>query len=87
MGQTTAGVGVNGGGNGTTSSSGTATSGAVNTGGGGGGDRTSVAGSGGSGVVIVRYLGGQVATGGTITSSGGYTVHTFTGVGTFTFTV
>jgi hypothetical protein len=40
------------------------------------------AGNGGSGVVIVRYLGGQIATGGTITSSGGYTYHTFTSSGT-----
>jgi hypothetical protein len=31
----------------------------------------------------VRYSGPQVATGGTITSSGGYTIHTFTGDGTF----
>jgi hypothetical protein len=34
--------------------------------------------------VIIRYLGSQVATGGTVTSSGGYTIHTFTGSGTFT---
>lgn len=37
-----------------------------------------------NGVVIVRYEGPQRATGGTITSSGGYTYHTFTTDGTFT---
>lgn len=36
-----------------------------------------------SGVVIIRYLGSQAATGGTITSSGGYTIHTFEADGTF----
>jgi hypothetical protein len=41
-------------------------------------------GAGGSGIVIIRYAGSQSATGGTITSSGGYTIHTFTGDGTFT---
>jgi hypothetical protein len=40
--------------------------------------------AGGSGIVIVRYLGGTRATGGTITSAGGYTIHTFTSSGTFT---
>jgi hypothetical protein len=40
--------------------------------------------NGGSGVVIVRYLGAQRGTGGTVTSSGGYTYHTFTTSGTFT---
>jgi hypothetical protein len=33
--------------------------------------------------VIIRYLGIQKATGGTITQSGGYTIHTFTSSGTF----
>jgi hypothetical protein len=36
------------------------------------------------GVLIVRYFGNQRGTGGTVTSSGGYTVHTFTTAGTFT---
>jgi hypothetical protein len=40
-------------------------------------------GSGGSGLVIIRYSGSQGATGGTVTSSGGNTIHTFTGDGTF----
>jgi hypothetical protein len=34
--------------------------------------------------VIVRYAGAQRATGGTVTSSGGFTIHTFT-TGSFTF--
>jgi hypothetical protein len=34
--------------------------------------------------VILRYAGAQRATGGTVTSSGGYTYHTFTSSGTFT---
>lgn len=42
-------------------------------------------GNGGSGIVVIRYLGSQRATGGTITSSGGYTIHTFTTVGPSTF--
>jgi hypothetical protein len=43
-------------------------------------------GSGTQGVFIIRYLGSAVATGGTITSSGGYTIHTFTSAGTFAVT-
>ena len=39
------------------------------------------------GIVIVRYLTGTMtATGGTITTSGLYTIHTFTSSGTFTVT-
>ena len=53
--------------------------GTANTGGGGNGT-----GAGGSGVVILRYLGAQRGTGGTVTSSGGYTIHTFTSSGTYT---
>jgi hypothetical protein len=45
-------------------------------------------GPGGSGIVIISYLGAQRATGGTVTSysSGGfsYTVHTFLSSGTYT---
>jgi hypothetical protein len=33
--------------------------------------------------VIIRYAGIQKGTGGTVTSSGGYTIHTFTSSGTF----
>jgi len=62
--------------------------GSANTGGGGGGAANNSAshfgGNGGSGVVIVRYLGSQKGTGGTVTSAGGYTYHTFTTSGTFT---
>jgi hypothetical protein len=39
---------------------------------------------GGSGVVIIRYAGSQRGTGGTVTSAGGYTYHTFNSSGTFT---
>jgi hypothetical protein len=63
-----------------------ATAGSVNTGGGGGGDGVGngAGAAGGSGVVIIRYLGGQRGTGGTVTSAGGFTIHTFTSSGTFT---
>ncbi len=75
-----AGGGGNGGGY-----TGAGASGAANTGGGGGGGGANNGGgsSGGSGVVIIRYPGTPVATGGTITQSGGYTIHTFTSSGTF----
>jgi len=57
----------------------------ANTGGGGGGGRLgSAGGNGGSGVVIIRYSGSQKGSGGTVTSSGGYTYHTFTTSGTYT---
>jgi len=66
-------------------SSTTGAAGGANTGNGGGGSNFSnAAGAGGSGLVIIRYLGAQKATGGTVTSSGGYTIHTFTTSGTFT---
>ena len=68
-----AGTGGNGGG-GNSNVAGTA-----NTGGGGGGYK-----NGGSGVVIIRYSGSQIGTGGTVTSTGGYTYHTFTSSGTYT---
>jgi hypothetical protein len=50
-------------------------------------------GAGGSGIVIFRYLtsdassAGITVTGGTITSSGGYTIHSFTSTGSTTVTV
>jgi hypothetical protein len=40
-------------------------------------------GPGGSGIVIVRYLGTPRATGGSVNQAGGYTIHTFTTSGTF----
>lgn len=71
-------------------------SGTANTGGGGGGaagsnplygaGTTLTSGSGGSGIVIVRYPGPQRAVGGTVTRVGNDTVHTFTSVGSTTFT-
>jgi hypothetical protein len=61
------------------------TAGTANTGGGGGGyGGTGLAGAaGGSGIVIIRYSGVTPrATGGVITTSGGFTIHTFTSSGT-----
>jgi hypothetical protein len=87
-GGTGASGGSGGGGNGANGGSGqTGGSATANTGGGGGGGGAVAAnngGSGGSGVVIVRYLGSQRGSGGTVTSTGGYTYHTFTSSGTYT---
>jgi hypothetical protein len=61
--------------------------GTVNTGGGGGaGAATSnnFGAQGGSGVAVIRYSGIPKATGGNITQSGGYTLHTYNTSGTFT---
>jgi hypothetical protein len=77
------GGGYNNGTGGAGGGGGSGVSGTANTGGGGGGGAGS-SGSGGSGIVVFRYLGTQRATGGTVTSSGGYTIHTFTTSGTFT---
>ena len=61
----------------------------ANTGGGGGGgshyNSNNKGGDGGSGIVIVRYYGSQKATGGTVTSVDGNTIHTFTGSATMSF--
>ena len=74
------GAGGGGAGNATSPVSGTA-----NTGGGGGAAKdTTSTGNGGSGVVIIRYAGSQRGTGGTVTSAGGYTYHTFTSSGSYT---
>jgi hypothetical protein len=78
--------GTGGGGNGA-GTGGLGSPGTANSGGGAGGagmNASGTAGSGGSGVVIIRYSGGQRGSGGTVTSSGGYTYHTFTSSGTFT---
>lgn len=56
----------------------------MNTGGAGGGGYNTAGANGGSGIVIVAYLGAQRGSGGTVTSSGGYTFHTFTSTGTYT---
>jgi hypothetical protein len=83
---TTAGNGGSGGGgNGSATTSGTA--GTANTGGGGGGGGytgTSYAsGAGGSGIVIISYTSATPRfVGGTITTSGGKQIHTFTSSGT-----
>ncbi len=78
--------GLGGGGNGAD----VGAAGTANTGGGGGGGwgySTGNGGAGGSGVVIISYPTGSVtATGGTMTTSGGYTIHTFTSSGTFVVT-
>lgn len=92
--------GAGGGGNGGiyyVAAGGTApTAGTANTGGGGGGSgetgsTTQPGAAGGSGVVTVRYktdgtdgVDPASTTGGTITTSGGYTIHKFTSNGTFT---
>jgi hypothetical protein len=57
------------------------TAGTPNTGGGGGCGGTGA--NGGSGIVILRYAGTQGAAGGIYSSSGGNSIHTFTGDGTF----
>lgn len=72
------------GGGGTGTNSGIGGNGSANTGGGAGAGGASTGGTGGSGIVILRYLGTQRGTGGTVTSSGGYTIHTFTSSTTFT---
>jgi hypothetical protein len=87
-----AGAGGSGGvgGGGTGGYTNPATAGSANTGGGAGGasglneTAMSVGVNGGSGIVIIRYAGSQRGTGGTVTSSDGYTYHTFTSSGTYT---
>lgn len=82
--------GIGGGGAGGQAISGpNSVAGTPNTGGGGGGNggngRRGAA--GGSGIVIIRYSGPQIATGGTITTFQGDTIHTFTATGSHTFTI
>lgn len=81
-------AGGNGGGAG--GSGGNGGAGGANTGNGGEGGRsggTSTGGAGGSGIVVISYpTGSMTATGGTITTSGGNTIHTFTSSGTFAIT-
>jgi hypothetical protein len=80
--------GAGGGGNGKNGDNNSAGDNATaNTGGGGGGGTGGGGGgggNGGSGIVIIRYPGIQRALGGTVTSSNGYTIHTFTSSGSFT---
>ena len=47
---------------------------------------TNTTANGNNGVVIIRYPGSPVALGGTVSQSGGYTLHTFTTAGSNTFT-
>jgi len=47
----------------------------------------SAAGTGGNGIVIIRYKGPQIAKGGDVSFVNGYTVHTFTSTASFTFTL
>jgi hypothetical protein len=60
--------------------------GTANTGGGGGGSDGTTAGTGGSGVVIISYVTADFGscTGGSISTNGSKTVHTFNTSGTFT---
>lgn len=99
-GVTRAGGGGGGGGNGVTQGAGgsgggtaggpfqgSSSSATANTGSGSGASGTNgtvTTGNGGSGIVIIRYAGAQRGTGGTVTSTGGYTYHTFTSSGTYT---
>lgn len=93
----TGGTGGGNAGNGGSGNNGSpATAGVANCGGGGGGGGAGLAGNGyyagaagGSGVVIIRYKTGlfKTATGGTITTVGSDTVHTFTSSGTFAVTL
>ena len=69
--------GAGGTGGGGAGSSGTGNPGTANRGGGGGGGYAGPGNAGGSGVVIIRYRGSQRGTGGTVTTSDGYTIHTF----------
>lgn len=75
--------GSGGGGTGSYSGSGSAPGG-VNTGGGSGGAQTVDSPAGGSGIVIISYSGSQKFIGGTVTSVGGNTIHTFTSSGILT---
>jgi hypothetical protein len=94
VGTTTGGAGLNNGspGGGGSINSQTNTPGGnagANTGGGGGGgshyNSNNKGGNGGSGIVIVRYYGSQKATGGTVTTVNGNTIHTLTGSATMSF--
>ena len=77
--------GINVGSNGSAGANAPGGNAGANTGGGGSHyNSNNKGGDGGSGIVIVRYSGPQKATGGTISTVAGYTLHTFTSSGTFT---
>ncbi len=87
-----AGTGGTGGGGNGTNSTGTAANGTDGLGGGGGGGGYDggggAGGNGGKGVVIISYISDTpLATGGTITTSAGHQIHTFTSDDTFEFSV
>lgn len=89
----TGGTGGAGGGGGGATTTGAGTNATANTGGGGGGAAYSaggiglVGGNGAAGTLVISYTTGNItATGGTITTSGGNTIHTFTSSGTWTVT-
>lgn len=86
--QVSGGAGGAGGGGAGGVGSGTAVAGTANTGGGGGGNGSAGnAGGGGSGIVVISYPTGTItATGGSISTCGSNTCHTFTSSGTFTVT-
>jgi uncharacterized protein YjdB len=88
---TKGGLGINNGSGGQVGNSTPGGNAGANTGGGGGGgayyDQNNKGGDGGSGIVMIKYLGAPKATGGVITVAGGYTTHTFTTVGTTNFTL
>ena len=72
------------GGAGTGGSSGSsATAGRASGGGGGGANGYGAGGSGSAGILFLRYLGSQRGTGGTVTTSGNFTIHSYTGTSTF----
>jgi hypothetical protein len=81
---TTGGAGGSGGGGAGGSGSGASgTNGTANRGGGGGGANGGSSGAGGSGIVIISYTSATPKfVGGTITTSGGKQIHTFTSSGT-----
>ena len=88
-GSSSGGAGGAGGGGAGAGAAGNGTNGTANTGGGGGAAATTsggnqTSGAGGSGIVIVSYAGSQRYVGGTVTTSGGNTIHTFTSSGTLT---
>ena len=81
------GQGYNPGGNGEQGSNRPGGNGGVNTGSGGGAasNESANGGAGGSGIVIIKYLGPKKADGGNIiTHDNGHTIHIFTSSGTFT---
>jgi filamentous hemagglutinin family protein len=92
---TTYGVGGNGGSilqpDGANGANGSANTGSGGSGGGGSRWYAGTGGTGGSGLVVIRYIGATAGSGGTVSSGSGaatgYTLHSFTTVGTDTLTL